>query len=137
MTRNDIQRIYNIRTHNHMNQRFITCYFKIAYTEHTKTYKISASHTMKQFIQKMKQYIRNDLYLELLGVPDFEFVYACHYSENGHAMAEQGPPLISTPDHTLDSLVNLGENNSDDPYLAFYIRPCAEQNTIHNNNNNT
>lgn len=129
MTRNYIPKIYNIRTHNNMNQRFITCYFKIAYTEHTKTYKISASHTMKQFIQKMKQYIRNDLYLELLGVPDFEFVYASHYNENGHA-AEEGPSLISTSIYRLDSLLNSSENNTDEAYLAFYIRPCEQQNSI-------
>ena len=129
MTRNYIPKIYNIRTHNNMNQRFITCYFKIAYTEHTKTYKISASHTMKQFIQKMKQYIRNDLYLELLGVPDFEFVYAGHYNENGHA-AEEGPSLISTTIYRLDSLLNSSENNTDEAYLAFYIRPCEQQNSI-------
>ena len=133
MTRNYIQKIYNIRTHNNMNQRFITCYFKIAYTEHTKTYKISASHTMKQFIQKMKQYIRNDLYLELLDVPNFEFVYAGHHNENGNALAEEGPSLISTPIYRLDSLLNSSENNSDEAYLAFYIRPCAEQNIIINN----
>ena len=132
MTRNDIPRIYNIRTHNHMNQRFITCYFKIAYTTHAKTYKISASHTMKQFIQKMTQYIRNDFYLELLGVPNFEFVCADHYSIHGVA-SEQGPALVSTPNHTLDSLVNLSENIADDNYLAFYIRPCAEENSIQNN----
>lgn len=132
MTRNDIQKIYNIRTHNHMNQRFITCYFKIAYTTHAKTYKISASHTIKQFIQKMKQYIRNDFYLELLDVPNFEFVCADHYSIHGVA-SEQGPALVSTPNHTLDSLVNVSENSADDNYLAFYIRPCPEENVIINN----
>lgn len=132
MTRNDIQKIYNIRTHNHMNQRFITCYFKIAYTTYAKTYKISASHTMKQFIQKMKQYIRNDFYLELLNFPNFEFVCADHYSIHGVA-SEQGPALISTPNHTLDSLINPSENSNDEPYLAFYIRPCEEQNSIINN----
>jgi len=134
MTQQNISKIYNIRTHNHMNQRFITCYFKIAYTEHTKTYKISASHTIKHFIQKMKQYIRNDLYLELLGVPDFEFVCAGYHNENGYA-PEEGPALIPTPEYRLDSLANIDVNNNDDSYLAFYIRPYAEQNTIHNNNN--
>jgi len=132
MTQQNIPKIYNIRTHNNMNQRFITCYFKIAYTEHTKTYKISASHTMKQFIQKMRQYIRNDLYLELLGVPNFEFVCAGHYNENGYA-AEEGPSLISTPIYRLDSLLNSSENSNDEAYLAFYIRPCPEQNVIINN----
>ena len=116
-----------------MNQRFITCYFKIAYTTHTKTYKISASHTMKQFIQKMKQYIRNDLYTELLDIPNFEFVCADHYSIHGVA-SEQGPALVPTPNHTLDSLIGRDQHNiTDDNYLAFYIRPCDEQNSIHNN----
>jgi len=133
MTQQNIPKIYNTRTHNHMNQRFITCYFKIAYTTHTKTYKISASHTMKQFIQKMRQYIRNDLYLELLDVPNFEFVYANHYSIHGVA-SEQGPALVPTPNHTLDSLVGRDQHNtSDDNYLAFYIRPCEEQNSIIHN----
>lgn len=132
MTQQNIPKIYNIRTHNHMNQRFITCYFKIAYTTHNKTYKISASHTMKQFVQKMKQYIRNDFYLELLDVPNFEFVFAHHYSIHGVA-SEQGPPLIPTPDYHLDSLLGNDQDNSDDNYLAFYIRPCEEQNSIQNN----
>lgn len=133
MTRNNVTKIYNTRTHNLMNQRFITCYFKIAYTEHTKTYKISASHTIKQFIQKMKQYIRNDFYLELLDVPNFEFVCAGHHNENGDALAEEGPALVPTPVYRLDSMLNSSENSTDDSYLAFYIRPCAEQNIIINN----
>jgi hypothetical protein len=133
MTQQNIPKIYNIRTHNHMNQHFITCYFKIAYTMHTKTYKISASHTIKQFVQKMKQYIRNDLYLELLDVPNFEFVCADHYSIHGVA-SEQGPALVPTPSHTLDSLIGRDQHNiSDDSYLAFYIRPCEEQNSVQNN----
>lgn len=133
MTQQNIPKIYNIRTHNHMNQQFITCYFKIAYTTHTKTYKISASHTMKQFIQKMRQYIRNDLYLELLDVPNFEFVCADYYSIHGVA-SEQGPALVPTPNYTLDSLVGRDQHNtSDDNYLAFYIRPCEEQNSVINN----
>jgi hypothetical protein len=132
MTLSNIPKIYNIRTHNHMNQHFITCYFKIAYTTHNKTYKISASHTMKQFVQKMKQYIRNDFYLELLNVPNFEFVCADHYSIHGVA-SEQGPAIIPTPDYHLDSLLGRDEHNSDDNYLAFYIRPSEEQNSIQNN----
>ena len=128
----NIPKIYNTRTHNHMNQRFITCYFKIAYSTHNKTYKISASHTIKQFIQKMKRYIRNDFYLELLDVPNFEFVRADHYSIHGVA-SEQGPALVSTPTHTLGSLVGTDEDTADENYLAFYIRPCEEQNSIHNN----
>jgi parallel beta-helix repeat protein len=80
----------------------------------------------------MKQYIRNDFYLELLDVPNFEFVCADHYSIHGVA-SEQGPALVSTPNHTLDSLVNVSENSADDNYLAFYIRPCPEENVIINN----
>lgn len=134
MTQTDIPipKIYNTRTHNHMNQSFITCYFKIAYTAHTKTYKISASHTIKQFIQKMTQYIRNDFYLELLNVPHFEFVCAGHYSIHGVA-SEQGPAIISTPNHTLVSLLGRDEHTTDDNHLALYIRPCEEEITISNN----
>jgi hypothetical protein len=88
---------------------------------------------MKQFIQKMKQYIRNDLYLELLEIPNFEFVCADHYYIHGVA-SEQGFALVSTPNHTLDSLVGRDQHNtSDDSYLAFYIRPCEEENSIINN----
>ena len=133
MTQQNIPKIYNIRTHNHMNQRVITCYFKIAYTTHAKTYKISASHTIKQFIQKMKLYIRNDLYLELLNEPNFEFVCANYYSIHGVA-SEQGPALVPTPNYTLDSLVGRDQHNtSDDNYLSFYIRPREEQNSVINN----
>jgi hypothetical protein len=89
---------------------------------------------MKQFIQKMKQYIRNDLYIELLDIPNFEFVCADHYSIHGVA-SEQGLALVPTPNHTLDSLVGRDQDNiSDDSYLAFYIRPCAEENIVIDNN---
>lgn len=132
MTLNDIPKIYNIRAPPNMNERFITCYFKLVYTTHTKTYKISASHTIEDFINKMKMYISNDLYFQLIDVNNFDFVCVGHYSIHGVA-SEQGPPLVSTPHYILNSLVNSNENSSDDPYLAFYIRPCNEENTIINN----
>ena len=125
-----IPKIYDTRFHDNTNQRFITCYFKIAYTIHTKTYDISATHTIEEFINKMKQQIRNDLYLELSEASDFEFVNAYHYSIDGVA-SEQGPALQTSRQHTLLSL--CPENTADDLFLAFYIRP-QHQDIINNNN---
>lgn len=125
-----IPKIYDTRFHDNTNQRFITCYFKIAYTIHTKTYYISATHTIDEFINKMKQQIRNDLYLELSEAPDFEFVNADHYSIHGVA-SEQGPALQTSTQHSLVTLCS--QNSLDDLFLAFYIRP-RNQDIINNNN---
>ena len=133
MTTITIPKIYNTDTHNDTQQRFITCTFKIVYTNHMRVYKISETHTIERFIQKMTQYIRNDLYLELQETPCFELVNADHYSIHGVA-SEQGPALISSSQHTLDTLVNRHENN-DDAFLAFYIRPFERQNVVNTTNN--
>ena len=97
-------RIYNTRTIYDLNQRFITCYFKIAYTTHTRTYDISS-----QLYRIMKPRIRNDLYLELSQINDFVFVLA------GQNAQEEGEHLLSSINTTLRDITDTND-------ISFYIR---------------
>jgi len=109
-------RIYNTRTTYDLNQRLITCYFKIAYTTYTRTYDISSQFTLSQLYNIMKPRIRNDLYLELSEVNDFVFVLA------GQNAQEEGEHLLPSINTTLRDI-------TDTDNISFYIRPV-------NNNEN-
>ncbi len=108
--------IYSTRRFNDLNQSFITCYFKIAYTTHTKTYDISSQFTLSQLYNIMRPRIRNDLYLELSEVNDFVFVIA------GQNAQEEGEHLLPSINTTLRDI-------TDTDNISFYIRPV-------NNNEN-
>ena len=108
--------IYNTRRFNDSNQTFITCYFKIAYTTHTKTYDMSSQLTLSQLYNIMRPRIRNDLYLELSEVNDFVFVLA------GQTAQEEGEYLLPSINTTLRDITDTND-------LSFYIRPV-------NNNEN-
>lgn len=112
-------RIYNTRRFNDLNQTFITCYFKIAYTTYTRTYDISSQFTLSQLYNIMKPRIRNDLYLELSEVNDFVFVLA---DQNAQEEGEHLLPSINT------CLRDITDTND----LSFYIRPVND-----NQNQNT
>lgn len=109
-------RIYSTRRFNDLNQTFITCYFKIAYTTYTKTYDISYQFTLSQLYNIMRPRIRNDLYLELSEVNDFVFVLA---EQNAQ---EEGEHLLPSINTTLRDI-------ADTDNISFYIRPV-------NNNEN-
>jgi len=109
--------IYNTRRFNDLNQTFITCYFKIAYTTHTRTYDISSQFTLAQLYNIMRPRIRNDLYLELSEVNDFVFVLA------GQNAQEEGEHLVPSISTTLRDI-------TDTDNISFYIRQ------VNNNNEN-
>lgn len=110
-------RIYSIRSFNDLEQRFITCYFKIAYTTHTITYDISSKFTLSQLYNIMRPRIRNDLYVELSQINEFVFVIA------GQDAQEQGEYLLPSINTTLRDITDTND-------ISFYIRAI-------NNNENT
>ena len=112
-------RIYSTRRFNDLNQTFITCYFKIAYTTHTRTYDISSQFTLSQLYNIMRPRIRNDLYLELSEVNEFVFVLS---SQNAQ---EEGEHLLPSINTTLRDI-------TDTDNISFYIRPVND-----NQNQNT
>jgi hypothetical protein len=109
-------RIYNTRRIYDITQSFITCYFKIAYTTHTRTYEISSQFTLSQLYEIMSSRIRNDLYLELSEINDFVFVIA------GQNTQEEGEYLVPSNFTTLRDITETD-------HISFYIRPV-------NNNEN-